>query len=605
MADVSDSQLLSAMSAQPSDVSDEQLLGQMGQPQSGNAPTSNPASPTSQPNTWQKYGAGIIRGYKNVAGSFVPVDAWIANKLGFPETANRLTSNLANFQAQAPAFNQQNGLPGQMGEMTGEIATTIPAFAAGDELLAPIAKYASSAVPAVTKAVNLAYTGNKLAKLAVLGSAGAVGGGVTSALTSGSSDQPIRQQMTQGAELGGALGAAAPAIADTAGGIVNRLTGGGVPQAKAVLGNLAVNKFQIPLRGSQISNSPFMHYLDSSIGKVPFSGMEAQNEAQRTAFSRAVASTFGENASSLTPEVMSAARSRIGSVFNRVANNTTIGPDATNAMAENFAKIESDAQQVMGANEYAPIKNQMNNILSKVSSDGKIDGATYQAITRKGAPLDSALNSKDPNIRQYAGQIRTALDDALQTSAAPEDISALKQARLQWKNMRTVQDLAAKAGIEGEISPALLLGAVKKSYKDMAYSGAGDIGSLAHIGQQFLKEPPSSGTGERLALYSMLGAGSEGLGNMLHDPNALLHAGSVLAGVSGISRLIGSGLKSRLYRDALLNSVSNEHGALNTAFGTAAPLNNLFSNARPYVLPAGVIGGKQFMLNGTPSAVTQ
>jgi hypothetical protein len=35
---------------------------------------------------------------------------------------------------------------------------------------------------------------------------------------------------------------------------------------------------------------------------------------------------------------------------------------------------------------------------------------------------------------------------------------------------------------------------VNTSFKNRAFTGAGDLGELAQIGQTFMKEPPNSGT---------------------------------------------------------------------------------------------------------------
>ena len=365
-------------------------------------------------------------------------------------------------------------------------------------------------------------------------------------------------QLTQGTPYEGAArfaGALTPTAA--AGGIARLMGTGTINPARAALASKAINQFDIPLRGSQISQTPFANYLDSVVGKVPFSGLEPENELQRTNFSRAVAGTFGENATNLTPEVMSRARKRIGDVFDNVAAKTNIPSDTVNALGDKLFGILDDARTTLGTPNASPIENQIDRVMSVVGKDGTISGDSYQALTRKGAPLDRGMNAGvDPNVKNYVGSIRNALDDALEQSAAPEDLAALRTARLQWKNMRTVQDLASKAGIEGEITPALLLGAVRKSYKDMAYSGAGDIGDLANIGNEFLKEKPTSSTAERSLLYKLLELGGAGTAGVLglENPEALVRGAAAAAGTVVASRGVGSALRSNLYRNSLLRA---------------------------------------------------
>ena len=620
--EVSDAQILAALrggapsapasSAAPSqdssDISDAQILAALrGTSKSAGSQTAppQPLVPTqTQAPLLQRLSAGVVQGGRDVISSIDPIAQWADKHIGQVTLGGLLPTAdqaHANSLVARNQFNQQysGDTAATVGRVGGQIAASLPAFATGGELLAPAAAGLSAAVPAAAPAANFAmgaYKGNKLLQLASRGTAGALQGGAAAGLTSSASDAPIGNQLKQGAEFGGILGGGAPLLHDIGAGLYSRVTGGGVSPAKAALADKAVNQFGIPLRGSQISNSPFAHYLDSAVGKIPFSGMEGQNEAQRTAFSKAVAGTFGENADNLTPDVMSAARKRIGQVFDTVAAKT--GVKDVPSLMQNLGNVVHEASQTLPEGSVTPLLKQVENIGSTVDpGTGQISGASYQALTRRGSPLDRAMNSSDSNIRHYAGEIKSALDDGLEASAAPEDLAALKQARLQWKNMRTVQDLASKAGIEGEISPALLLGAVKKSYKDMAYSGAGQIGDLAHIGQQFLKEPPSSGTGERQALYAMLGMGGEaGTEALLHNPNALIHAVITGAGLLGTSRGIASVLKSNAYRNMFLRS-ANGGSATNALLSGGSGIGNTLSH---YAVPSVVIGGNQLVLNRPP-----
>lgn len=53
---------------------------------------------------------------------------------------------------------------------------------------------------------------------------------------------------------------------------------------------------------------------------------------------------------------------------------------------------------------------------------------------------------------------------------------------------------------------------VRRTYLNFAYKGAGEIGDLARIGQQFLKDKvQNSGTPERAAVLGILGGGLAGI----------------------------------------------------------------------------------------------
>ena len=61
--------------------------------------------------------------------------------------------------------------------------------------------------------------------------------------------------------------------------------------------------------------------------------------------------------------------------------------------------------------------------------------SAYNGLTGYDSPLMTAVRAgKSP----YAGQIKEVLDDALEGSAAPEDVADLRNSRWQYKNLMTV-----------------------------------------------------------------------------------------------------------------------------------------------------------------------
>ncbi len=321
----------------------------------------------------------------------------------------------------------------------------------------------------------------------------------------------------------------------------------------AALAKTARDTYGIPIRGGQMSESRSGRFLDSVLQGSPFSGYGENVGAQHTGFNRAVSRSFGEDAEKITPEVMLAAKKRIGNVFDTVAERTTINADEP--LKSSILQIMKDAQTVLPREEAKPIFNQLMNIASKISKDDTISGETYLALTRKGAPLSRAQASPDPNVKFYANQIVDAMRGALERSATPRYAADLRKARSEWAAMKTVEDLAEKSPT-GDISPALLLGQVRKTYDNFAYGGGGDLGQLARIGQRFMKEPANSGTADRLwwmKALGMMGAGSEGA-MLYHDPMLALKMGATAGASAGANRLLGSYMKSDAYANRLINN---------------------------------------------------
>lgn len=355
---------------------------------------------------------------------------------------------------------------------------------------------------------------------------------------------------------------------------VNRLTGT-VDAETAQLADLARSKYGIPVTADQLSASPAMRFAGSVLKRLPFSGAGDNAAEIQTNFNRSVANTFGEDATKVTPKVMAQARDRIGNEFDAVARSTNIRPDRQ--IVQGMHSVLTDAGEVLEPPQLGLLQKQAGKFWDALQNDGQISGEQYQAWTRRGGPLDRLENSTDPNVKHYAGQLRDVLDDALERNTPSDMLGQLRQARYQWKNMRTVEDLVAKAP-DGNISPALLQGRVNAKNKGTygaAYGGGGDLKELADVGQRFLKEPQSSGTSERTALMYMLSTlGGAGAAVASGQPaNALLALGA--GGLAlGAGRAIGGTMRSNwLANDTIARSLGRAPapGLANKLLQSGAP----------------------------------
>jgi hypothetical protein len=392
----------------------------------------------------------------------------------------------------------------------------------------------------------------------------APGLGATGALSQGVTDA------TGDPLLGLAAAGAVPAALRAGGAAVNRVVGTVDPNT-AALAQTARNQFGIPVSAGEVSSNPAVRFMNSVVNRLPGSGGAAHREEMQTNFNRSVANTFGEDAPRITPQVMAQARDRIGNVFETVAQRTPV-IHADPQLATELRQTIHDAQATMTAGEVEPLIRQVQNIASLVDPHtNTITGEIYQNLTRRGTPLDRAMQSPNPNIRQSARDIRESLDGAMERSAPPDVVDDLRTARGQWRNLRTVEPLVAKAPT-GDISPALLQGRVNTSFKGThgaAYGGGGDLKTLSDIGQRFMKEPPNSGTPERgLMMHLLGGAGSGGIAlaaGELPLKAAALSAAGVL-GSAATARGVGGVLRS----DTLTNSL------INRSLGN--PTQNAFTN---------------------------
>jgi hypothetical protein len=120
--------------------------------------------------------------------------------------------------------------------------------------------------------------------------------------------------------------------------------------------------------------------------------------------------------------------------------------------------------------------------------------------------LTKAISRTSGDAKNYLKDLREIVIDA---SVAGDEgrKQMLNDARFKYKNLKTVEDIATKAqGNSGNISPALLMNPTKKSFSGtMSRGGASDLEELARIGQQFLRQQPTTTTAERLQMTGQLG----------------------------------------------------------------------------------------------------
>ena len=333
------------------------------------------------------------------------------------------------------------------------------------------------------------------------------------------------------------LGAGRQAITAGAG----RMLASPSPEA-AALGRYAMDA-GIPLNASQVSPSRAAKLVDSVSGQVPFSGAQAFQQTQQKAFNRAVARTIGENADAITPEVFSAAKARIGASYDDLA--TRINPRITPAVQTKLANVMKSAQQFGSDDSARAVSSAIERVNAQMAG-GALPGKAYKS-------LDSELGNIAKNGGEkamYVGQVREILRDAFTASAGPADKAQMQLANRQYANLKTIEPLVAGDAVEGNISPAKLLGRVtanKAGKASMASGSRGELGKLANAGQRFLKSQiPDSGTAQRTAVVNALKtAGTLGTGvlagsGIVGVPTALLTAAGAVGGARSLQKLMQS-----------------------------------------------------------------
>lgn len=375
-----------------------------------------------------------------------------------------------------------------------------------------------------------------------------LGAGAQGATFAGAQPVVADDSRLQNVATGGLLGAIGQGAADVAGRAAGAIADRVVSPAVRALYERA-QAAGIPVNTAQLSDSKFLKTLQSTLERIPFTGAQGTREGQQQAFNRAVSRTFGEDTPAVTRDVYAGAKARIGSEFERLSqqNNLAMSPE----LAGRLGAISEEASRFGTDDSARAVANAIDEVMGK-AADGVVPGRAYQALDSKLGKLLKGGGEK----AMYLGQVRDALRSAMDESITAADREAWQTARSQYKNLKTVRDLVAKEGADGNISPALLMGRVNATQAGKeanAMGRGGEMADLARIGRQFVRDPiPDSGTATRLATLGLLGGGA-GVGygkeGLSFDPTtALLAAG----GAATLGRAANIGLNSEAGRRYLL-----------------------------------------------------
>ena len=443
----------------------------------------------------------------------------VADQIGLPTQEDVDYSNEIDKPLMATGAGMTGNIGGQIGQMV------LPASAAmrGAKALGATKLLARGAAPAAVRAAtgSAAFAGtqpvlsgeSRLGNMAIGGAAGATGQGIASGV--------------------GAL--ARPAAAALA------------PQVRALAAR--ADQMGIPVSMTQLSDSKFLKTLSSTLERLPLTGAAQSRNAQQEAFNRAVSRTFGEDASAVTQDVYASAKQRIGGAFNSLTARNTL--QIGDALLSKLASLQDEASRFGTDDAARAVGSAVDELLAKADASGKLPGRAYQALDSKLGKLTKAGDEK----AMYLGQVRDAVREAMDGSISAADREAWQLARGQYKNLKTVRDLVAKEGADGNISPALLAGrmnATQAGKEAMAMGKGGDLGDLARIGRQFVRDPiPDSGTAGRLTALGALTGGGYAMGI---DPQATL---LTLAGGATGGRALNKLLNSQAGRNYMLNGSSS------------------------------------------------
>lgn len=274
-----------------------------------------------------------------------------------------------------------------------------------------------------------------------------------------------------------------------------------------------------------LGDNKFVKILTDTLRKVPLSG--STTEANQIAFNRALIKAVGGDAmqKKLNAETFSQAMKKSGAAIGDVSARTDVPLDAdfSSALTANIENAEKFQTSDVGR----IVKNYVDDIAAKAEANGGVvDG---QAFRRLNSQIGRKIRgTTDGDLKMALEDLQTDMLTALEKNVTdPADLSILQDAKRKYAIGKTLEPLVAKS-LEGDISPSALMARVNGNAAGktaMAMNRSGELGDLARIGQ-LLKEPPSSLTAERQAVYNNVGLGAAGVGASVLNPG-------VAAGVAG------------------------------------------------------------------------
>lgn len=325
-----------------------------------------------------------------------------------------------------------------------------------------------------------------------------VGAGAVGGLLGGLQPVASDESRLQNALLGAAGGAGGQMAANTIGRAI-RPVQSSLDEPLRGLAARAENVYNIPLNAAQKTGSKPLKIIDSVLDNMPLTASKqaVAKGAQAKAFNRAALGTIGESAEQATPDVLNAARTRIGQQFNDLSSRNAVG--LGDDFLESLSKIESNINEFTKPGVRDAIDKALN-----LAADGKISGQTYQKVrSTLGKQSSDAFKSGNSELGQALRAIKSGLDEAADASISAADKQAWGQARAQWQALKVIEKAAAPTSadaVSGNISPAKLAQALQSvDKKGFTYGTRTDeLPDLARIGQAFLKNQiPDSGTAQR------------------------------------------------------------------------------------------------------------
>lgn len=280
------------------------------------------------------------------------------------------------------------------------------------------------------------------------------------------------------ARLAGAV--VAPAATERAlRGLISPMAGTAAPRVQAAE---TLRQAGVPVTAGQQSGSRALRVLEDTA---------APSEEQLEALTQAALRTIGSNATRATDDVLNTARTRIGSVFDDVTQNLTV--DVQPFRVAQVQRAADTYRQLAPTANQAPVIDDIATALS-----GATTPSARQLMTWR-SRLSRLTRTPDAATRDAAVEALEAVDDiiadSLRAAGRDADVSALAQARRQWRDYLAIERAAGQGSAtaaEGLLTPgALRMGVQGQSRSQYVRGQRGDLGDITRASQSVLATAPT------------------------------------------------------------------------------------------------------------------
>lgn len=284
-------------------------------------------------------------------------------------------------------------------------------------------------------------------------------------------------------------------------------------------------------------------------------------------FTRQVAKLFGADkemkklgVKGLTPEVMQAAKDRIGDGFEKFAAKAHV--DINGKMFMDMMDVSRDAHNI-SVKLGKQVDEYIADVIAHSTNNGQLSGKQFRMLTDSNSTLQDMW--KAPNMQEFARKLSDVMYDGLET-ALPGAVKEIRDLRQQYRALMTVKPMADANPGTGLLGPNVARALTKEGYT-LEGQLAQTMPKLTPSGAEAF-EPnlgghlrKAVGAGGLLAGGTLLGSmshlGPEALHMIANHPLAAGGAALGLGALGGAKKLYGNYLNSPAYTQRIINNTLN------------------------------------------------